>query len=351
MKQPIVAIIGKPNVGKSTLFNRLIGRRIAITSDVAGTTRDRLTAHVTWQGLAFNLVDTAGLELATEQKELPRNIAEQAALAIEEADLILFLVNGQSELTREDLQVVEKLRRSNKPVILVVNKAESAGTRERLSDFYKLGLGEPLAISAIHGTGVAELLDEIAKRIRKEGLEAAAKQELSDIPKIALVGRPNVGKSTLLNHLAGTQRAVVSDIPGTTRDTVDTLVKANDQEFIFLDTAGIRRRGRIERGIEKFSVLRTLNTIQQSDLTVVLLDATEGPVRGDVHVVTYALESGKPVIIAINKIDMVTPEQVQIGRFSFMTKLPTVFISAKTGKGVSILLKEISNQINLMKNK
>jgi GTP-binding protein len=339
---PIVAIIGRPNVGKSTLFNRLVGKRVAITSPVAGTTRDRISANVDWLGKEISFIDTAGLEDDSETT-LEESIANQATLAIEDADAIVFLVSAQEELKDEDLVVAEKIRKAKKPVVLAVNKAEGKNL-ERVSDFYKLGLGDPLPISAIHGTYVAEMLDQIVDILKKKNLFEKPKRAEIDLPKIALVGRPNVGKSTLLNSLVGEERVVVSDIPGTTRDSIDMKVSSEGKEYIFIDTAGVRKRGRIEKGIEKYSVMRTFRAILESDLVIVLIDATEGAVRGDVHMVTHALESGKPVLLAINKTDLNPPENVSV-KFPFMAKLPVVFISAKTGKGLKILLRQIEKYL------
>ncbi len=343
-RQAIVAIIGKPNVGKSTLFNRLIGRRMAITSEVAGTTRDRITAQVLWQNIAFGLIDTAGWELALDEQELSINIAYQAQIALQEADLIIFIVDGQYNLTSDDLLVAKILRQSRKPVILAVNKAEGPAVKEKISEFYRLGLGEPLAISAIHGLGVAELLDKIVAQLKRQRLSINSSSQ-EKLPRIALVGRPNVGKSTLFNKIAGEERVVVSDIPGTTRDTIDTKIDFAGKSYIFMDTAGLRRRGKIKGGIEKFGSLRALKAIQVCDMAVVLVDAQEGPVRGDMHIITYAFEAGKNIIVAINKIDLEANPSQFLNRFPSLTKIPTVFMSAKTGQGIKELFQKINNYL------
>ncbi|MDO8513087.1 MAG: ribosome biogenesis GTPase Der [bacterium] len=338
---PIVAIVGKPNVGKSTFFNKLLGRRVSITSKIAGTTRDCIIAEVDWQGKTFMLIDTAGLDDVEKKDELAQNIYKQVSEAILDADIILFITDGADRIDKTDREIAEKLRKSRKIVLLVVNKAESPRVRERLPEYYSFGLGEPWPISAIHGTGVAEVLDKIADSIMSQSVFITSKREINHIPKIALIGRPNTGKSTLLNQITQSERAVVSEVPGTTRDSVSSKVTIGDDNFILIDTAGIRKRGRIERGVEKFSVLRTVRAIKESDLVVVLIDGIEGFVRGDVHLITQALEAGKPVILAINKVDVAAPDSINIDKFSFISKLPFVYISAKTGKSVDILVERI----------
>ena len=348
-RRAIVAIIGKPNVGKSTLFNRLIGRRLAITSEVAGTTRDRITAQVLWQNMTFSLIDTAGWELALDEHELAINIAHQAEIALQEADLIIFLVDGQGVLDKDDWETAKNIRKTGRPIILVINKAESPQIQSKMSEFYRLGLGEPMLISAIHGMGIAELLDKIIEQLKTAGFKEILGQK-EEFPKIALVGRPNVGKSTLLNKIAGEERAVVSDIPGTTRDTIDTKIEIKGETYIFIDTAGLRRRGKIKGGIEKYGVLRALKAIQACDLTVVLIDAQEGAVRGDMHIITYALEAGKNIIVAVNKVDLLPDTSQFLDRFPSLTKIPAVFISAKTGQGIKKLLQEIKYHFSIKVN-
>ena len=297
--RPIVALVGRPNVGKSTLFNRLIGERRAIVEDIPGTTRDRLYGDTEWNGRVFTVVDTAGLLLdeddltpGTPQLEIARRVREQAEIAIEEADAIIFIVDSREGLTAADAAVAEVLRRASKPVVLAANKADN---RERALDaveFYALNLGEPIPMSAYHGIGVGDVLDrvtDVLPIIEAEEDEAAV--------KIAIVGRPNVGKSSLLNRLIGQERSVVSDVPGTTRDSIDTPVEIDGIKALLIDTAGIRRRGKIERGLERYSVMRALRAIERSDVALLLIDATEGVTAQDTHIAGMILESLKGVAV------------------------------------------------------
>lgn len=339
-KNPIIAIVGKPNVGKSTFFNKLIGKQVSITSEISGTTRDRIMATILWQNKSLTLIDTAGLD-DDKSEPIAINIKKQVEEALDQADLILFMVDGTDTLDRQDLKIADKLRKSRKPLMLLVSKSESPKVRQQSPEYYSLGLGNPWPVSGIHGTGVAEVLDEMVKILSKDKKFNFIGQNDENIKKVALIGRPNTGKSTLLNKITNSQRSVISDISGTTRDSINSKVQLRGREIIFIDTAGIRKSGKIQRGIEKYSVIRTLRSIDESDLSVILVDGFEGFSRGDVHLITHALEAGKQIIIAINKTDLADPDDVNINKFSFIRKLPYVFISAKTGKGVDILVERI----------
>jgi GTP-binding protein len=330
------------------LFNRLIGERRAIVEDIPGTTRDRLYGDTEWNGRVFTVVDTAGLLLdeddltpGTPQLEIARRVREQAEIAIEEADAIIFIVDSREGLTAADAAVAEVLRRASKPVVLAANKADN---RERALDaveFYALNLGEPIPMSAYHGIGVGDVLDrvtDVLPIIEAEEDEAAV--------KIAIVGRPNVGKSSLLNRLIGQERSVVSDVPGTTRDSIDTPVEIDGIKALLIDTAGIRRRGKIERGLERYSVMRALRAIERSDVALLLIDATEGVTAQDTHIAGMILESLKGVAILVNKWDLVVKDNTTFDAFSrhvreafkFMSYAPLLFISAKTGQRVDKVL-------------
>lgn len=346
--KPIVALVGRPNVGKSTLFNRLIGERRAIVEDLPGTTRDRLYGDSDWNGRVFTVVDTAGLLLeeddltpGTPQLEIARRVREQAEVAIAEADAIIFIVDTREGLTAADAAVADVLRRADKPVVLAANKADN---RERALDaveFYALNLGEPIPMSAYHGIGVGDVLDRVV-----EALPVAAEEAGEAAVKIAIVGRPNVGKSSLLNRLLGQERSVVSEVPGTTRDSIDTLIEVAGVQALLIDTAGVRRRGKIERGIERYSVMRSLRAIERSDVALLLIDASEGVTAQDTHVAGTILESLKGVAILVNKWDLVVKDNDTFNAFSrhvrdafkFIPYAPLLFISAKTGQRVDRVL-------------
>ncbi|NWG19374.1 MAG: ribosome biogenesis GTPase Der [Chloroflexi bacterium] len=346
--KPIVALVGRPNVGKSTLFNRLIGERRAIVEDLPGTTRDRLYGDSDWNGRVFTVVDTAGLLLeeddltpGTPQLEIARRVREQAEVAIAEADAIIFIVDTREGLTAADAAVADVLRRTDKPVVLAANKADN---RERALDaveFYALNLGEPIPMSAYHGIGVGDVLDRVV-----EALPVVAEEEGEAAVKISIVGRPNVGKSSLLNRLLGQERSVVSEVPGTTRDSIDTLIEVAGVQALLIDTAGVRRRGKIERGIERYSVMRSLRAIERSDVALLLIDASEGVTAQDTHVAGMILESLKGVAILVNKWDLVAKDNDTFNAFSrhvrdafkFIPYAPLLFISAKTGQRVDRVL-------------
>ena len=305
MTRPIVAVVGRPNVGKSTLFNRLVGERRAIVEDEPGTTRDRVYGTSDWGGLEFTLVDTGGLqddkEIASASlAEIARHTREQARSAIDEADVIVFIVDAKAGLASGDHEVADLLRRADKPTILVANKADNLERREGVVEFYELGLGEPIPISAYHGSGTGDLLDRVV-----EALPEAEEEPATEGPAIAIVGRPNVGKSRLLNALLGQERSIVSDVPGTTRDSLDTEISWAGRPLTLIDTAGIRRRGRVEQGIERFSVLRSMRAIDRSDVVLLVIDANEGFTAQDLHIAGYVEEQKKGIVVVVNKWDLV----------------------------------------------
>ncbi len=367
-RRPLVAIVGRPNVGKSTLFNRLIGERKAVVYDVPGTTRDRIYGTVEWQGRVFDVVDTGGLDptagrrgrepLSVDSAAFIQEIREQVQAAVAEADAILFVVDVRDGVTPADEQVAETLRRLQKPkdgrmhppILLVVNKVDAHFDEADLTEFYRLGLGDPIPISALHGKGVGDMLDRLlevlphAPRYR-EDLE----EEDQGAIRVAIVGRPNVGKSSLLNRLVGKERALVSDVPGTTRDPVDTHLRYYGRDIILVDTAGIRRRGRIQMGVEKFSVLRALRALQRAEVALLVVDATEGVVAQDAHIGGLIVDAGASCIIVVNKWDAVEKDEFTINRFTehvrtrlrFLDYAPILFVSAKTGQRVSRILPTV----------
>lgn len=345
--KPTVAIVGRPNVGKSTLFNRLVGERRAIVEDLPGTTRDRMYGDAEWQGIEFTIIDTGGLQDEDEYDQLaPREISahtqNQARFALDEADVILFLVDGAAGLSAADHDVAELIRRSEKPVVLGVNKTESEGRRANSVEFYELGIGEPIAFSSLHGIGTGDLLDALVPFLPR-----GEEEEEHEYPAFAVVGRPNVGKSSLLNKLMGQDRMIVSDTPGTTRDSVDTNVDWAGNIVTLIDTAGIRRRGKIERGVEKHSVLRSMRAIDRADVALVVLDAAEGFTAQDAHVVGYVAEAQKGVILIVNKWDLVAKDSKTMGEFedraaetfAFVPYAPIVFTSALTGQRVDQIIE------------
>jgi GTP-binding protein len=340
--KPIVAIIGRQNVGKSTLFNRLAGRPIAIVADLPGTTRDRVVADVSWQGKEFTLVDTGGLELKP-QTSVAQHVKEQVQVAITEADVIIFLVDVKDRLTALDGEIADMLRRANKPLLLVVNKADNASLEIQATEFYKLGLGEPLAISAYHGRSTAELLDKIVTLL--PALEADPAQPA--VMKVAIVGRPNVGKSMLLNALLGEERSIVDENPGTTRDTIDTELDFQGQNVLLIDTAGIRRRGQVETGVERYSVIRALRAIDRADIALLVVDATEPFAAQDMHIAGYIQQAVKGIVLVINKWDLIKEKDINEwdkfirSRLKFMHYAPILYTSAKTGHGVDKIMPQV----------
>jgi|BarGraNGADG00211_3_1021988.scaffolds.fasta_scaffold10293_2 GTP-binding protein len=357
MHTPIVALVGRPNVGKSTLFNRLAGQRLSIVEDEPGTTRDRLYAPAEWTNQPFMMVDTGGLDIAatdrSPQKGQPeslgpssrdfvREIRAQAEAAIEEADVVVFMVDAKDGVTAADRDIADVLRRTDRPVILAANKADNETRRQQALEFYELSLGEVYPISALHGTGTGDLLDAIVEKI-----PVVPEEPESDAVHIALVGRPNVGKSSLLNALLQEERAIVSPIPGTTRDAIDTPLKWEGQELVLIDTAGIRRRGKVEQGIEKYSVMRALSAIERSDVVLLVIDATAGVISQDAHVAGFILEAYKSVVVIVNKWDAIPDkDSMTMVRYTeeireqlhFLDYVPVLFISALNGQRVGKVL-------------
>lgn len=341
MSKPIVAIVGRQNVGKSTLLNRLAGKRIAIVADMPGTTRDRVFADIAWGDSSFTLVDTGGLEVQPSSV-ISLGVKEQVEAAIVEADVIIFLVDSDAGIVPADQEIAQMLRRSSKPIILAANKSDNPKRDSQAVEFYEMGLGEPLAISAYHGRGTAELLDRISALLPPpEEAEIGA-----EMMKLAIVGRPNVGKSTLLNSLLGEERAIVDKTPGTTHDAINTLLDFGGQSVILIDTAGIRRRGRWGRGVERYSVIRALRAIDEADVALLVLDATELLTSQDEHIAGYIQQAAKGVILVVNKWDLaVNQDMVESNRYiknklKFMTYAPVVYTSAKFGQGVDRVMPQ-----------
>lgn len=340
MSKPIVAIVGRPNVGKSTLFNRITGGRVAIVEDIPGVTRDRLYRDAEWRGRHFTLVDTGGIA-SRQDDPLVARVRSQAEQALKEADVIIFLVDSRTGITADDEEIAGLLRRSGRPVILVTNKVEDFTDPSVTNEFYRLGLGDPLPISAAHGLNTGDLLDRVV-----ELLPVSSVSEAGDALKVAVVGRPNVGKSSLVNRLLGEERVIVSDLPGTTRDAIDTYIRRGEREYILIDTAGMRRKSRITIPTERYSVLRALRAVERADIVLVILDATEGVTEQDKKIAGYGHEKGKGAIIIINKWDLVPKDERTMDHFreavrqelSFMPYAPVLFISALTGQRVDRVL-------------
>jgi GTP-binding protein len=352
-QKALVALVGRPNVGKSTLFNRIVGRRLAVVSEVPGTTRDRLYADAEWAGETFLLVDTGGLEVMEGRHTQPLSedserflplIRQQANVAIQDADIIVQVVDGQSGITAADQEVADILRRSKKPVIVAVNKLESTRLWDRAYEFYELGLGQIFPISALHGTGTGNFLDAVVEAIPPSDEEGE-----DESIKVAILGRPNVGKSTLLNKLLGEDRAIVSPIAGTTRDATDTRLNWDQQEFTLIDTAGIRRRGKIVPGVEKYSVLRAIKALRRADVALLLIDGNEGITSQDTHIAGSLLAELASVVVLVNKWDSVEKDAYTIYSFTdevrqtlnFMPFVPILFISAKEGQRVNKILPQV----------
>ncbi|MDD3238943.1 MAG: ribosome biogenesis GTPase Der [Lachnospira sp.] len=336
MSKPIVAVVGRPNVGKSTLFNDLAGQQISIVKDTPGVTRDRIYAEVTWLNHAFTLIDTGGIEPETNDIILAQ-MREQAEIAIETADVIIFLVDVRQGLVDSHAKVADMLRRSHKPVVLVVNKVDHFDKMMAdVYEFYNLGIGDPVPISAVSKLGLGDMLDEVVKHFP----EGSDTEEEDERPKIAIVGKPNVGKSSIINKLIGNNRVIVSDIAGTTRDAIDSPVKYNGKEYVFIDTAGLRRKNKIKEDLERYSIIRTVAAVERADIVIVVIDATEGVTEQDAKIAGIAHERGKGIIIAVNKWDAIEKNDKTIYEFTneikktlaFMSYAEILFISAVTGQ-------------------
>ena len=341
--KPVVAIVGRANVGKSTLFNRLVGESVAIVEDIPGTTRDRVLADVSWQDQEVTLVDTGGLE-PRPGSSLSQKIRNQVEVAIAEADMIIFLVDIRDGVIAADHEIADQLRSCNKPIVLVANKADNAKLESQIVDFYRLGVGTPMAISAQHGRGINSLSQAVTSLLPKPSPALVD----SEKPKLAIVGRPNVGKSMLLNAIVGEERAIVDQVPGTTRDAVDTIFCYNGQEVLLVDTAGIRRRGRIDVGVEYYSVIRALRAINRCDVALLVTDATEFITAQDVHIAGYIKQAGKGMVLVINKWDLVSGQSKEAyaqqieQKLKFMSHVPVLYVSAKFGHNVDkVILKAL----------
>lgn len=340
--KPLIAIVGRPNVGKSTLFNKIAGKRISIVEDTPGVTRDRVYVDCEWCSKAFTLIDTGGLELKSTD-EMWRHIKAQAELAIDMADVIIFVVDGKTGITVDDEQVAGYLRRSRAPVVLAVNKLDN-NEKDTIYDFYALGFGEPYAVSAQQGKGIGDLLDAVLSDV-----ESSEKGEEPEALKIAIVGKPNAGKSSITNSLLGYDRVIVSDIAGTTRDSIDTEIEINGKKYIIIDTAGMRKKGNIDKVLERYSVMRSLGSVRRSDVTVIVCDASEGLTEQDVKIAGFVHEEGKPVVFVFNKWDLIEKDNSTVNEFNnkvktelkFMDYIKPMYISAKTGKRLDNLLPYI----------
>ena len=341
----VVAIVGRPNVGKSTLFNRMIGTRVSIIDDTAGVTRDRIYGKASWLTREFRVIDTGGIQL--EDQPFAKEIAAQVEIAVDEANVIIMVTNGMAGVTRDDQMIARMLRKSGKPVILAVNHIDDGSQIGAIYDFYQLGLGDPLAISCLHGIGIGDLLDGVVSTLSDIQLP-----DYQGSIAFSLIGRPNVGKSSLVNALLHQQRVIVSNISGTTRDAIDTPFQANGIDYVCIDTAGIRKKGKVYENIEKYSVLRSLSAIERSDVVVFVLDGESGIVDQDKHVAGYAHEAGKPIVIVYNKWDTVekddkTADEIRSkikDAFVYLSYAPILFVSAKSGQRVNEIfdVQEIS---------
>lgn len=342
MRKGIVAIVGRANVGKSTIFNRIVGQRISIVEDTPGVTRDRIYADASWLTRDFKIIDTGGIEL--ENASFTEQIKMQAEIAIEEADIILFVVNGREGVTKEDLFVARLLQKSRKPIVLAVNKIDDQKFKDNIYDYYSLGIGDPIAVSGSHGIGIGDVLDEIIHQ-----LPAVDEKKEDDVIRFSVIGRPNVGKSSLTNAILGEERVIVSDIEGTTRDAIDTPFEKDGQKYCVVDTAGMRKKGKIYENVEKYSVLRTLSAVEKSDVVLMVIDGNQGIIEQDKHVAGYAHEAGKAVILVVNKWDLIEKDSKTMKKmesqireqFKYLDYAPIIFVSAKDKKRVHLLLPMI----------
>ncbi|HAB0629668.1 TPA_asm: ribosome biogenesis GTPase Der [Listeria monocytogenes] len=347
MAKPVVAIVGRPNVGKSTIFNRIVGERVSIVEDVPGVTRDRIYNSAEWLGKEFNIIDTGGIDLSDEP--FLEQIRAQAEIAIDEADVIIFITNGREGVTDADEQVAKILYRSNKQIVLAINKVDNPEMRDQIYDFYSLGFGEPYPISGSHGLGLGDMLDAVRAHFPKEEEE----EYPDDTVKFSLIGRPNVGKSSILNALLGEDRVIVSDIAGTTRDAIDTTYTFDGQDYVMIDTAGMRKRGKVYESTEKYSVLRAMRAIERSDVVLVVINAEEGIREQDKRIAGYAHDAGRAIIIVVNKWDAINKDEKTINvwtedireQFQFLSYAPIVFVSAKTKQRLNNLFPLI-NQVS-----
>lgn len=341
MKKPVVALVGRPNVGKSTLFNRLVGKKISIIEDIPGITRDRIYGSVNFEGRSFSIIDTGGIEVSSEK--FNNEIGVQASLAIDEADLILFVVDGMDGLTSDDFKVRDMLQKNNKDIIVVINKCDSKKIKETEYDFYELGFDKYIKVSGEQGDGIYDLLDEIKKIL------PVYEEEEDNSIKFSIIGRPNVGKSSLVNALLNEDRVIVSDIAGTTRDAIDTKFNYHGNEYTVIDTAGMRKRGKVYESVEKYSLLRSMRAIDRSDVCVLVINAEEGIIEHDKHIAGYAIDAGKPVVIVVNKWDVIEDKDNSMkkwkqdisNQFQFMPYAKVVFLSALTKKRIHTLMPEI----------
>ncbi len=345
MSNPLIAIVGRPNVGKSTFFNRVAGRKISITEDRPGVTRDRLYADSEWRGKAFSMVDTGGIEIRSEDT-MWREIKKQAEVAVETAQVILFFVDGREGLTTSDYDVADMLRKSKKPVILVVNKIDEY-SEEKVFEFYSLGLGEPFPVSSEHGTGIGDVLDEAVSWFEK------GENEEDDSVKIAVVGKPNAGKSSLVNKLLGFERSIVTDIAGTTRDALDTKFTYDGKKYTIIDTAGIRKKSKVEDDIEYYSVMRAFDAVRRADVCLLVVDSSDGLTEQDTKIIGYVHEQGKPSVIVMNKWDLIEKDTNTINKFEsklkedlkFMDYFKSIYISAKTGQRTEKILSLVDEVV------
>ncbi|MCI9353560.1 MAG: ribosome biogenesis GTPase Der [Firmicutes bacterium] len=345
MSKPIVAVVGRPNVGKSTLFNRLAGERISIVQDTPGVTRDRIYADVEWTGRKFTLIDTGGMEIGAEDVIL-KQILQQAEIAIETADVILFITDAKAGMTDDDKQVANMLRRTKKPVVLAVNKIDNVNRDSmNIYEFYELGIGDPIAISAGQALGLGDMLDEVISYFP----ENAEAEEEEEVIKVAIIGKPNVGKSSLINKILGEDRLIVSNIPGTTRDAIDTPIEIDGQKYVFIDTAGMRRKSKIKEEIERFSIIRAVTAVERCDVAILVIDANEGITDQDTKIAGIAHERGRAAIVAVNKWDAIEKNDKTMNQYlkdignelAYMPYAPKVFISALTGQRITRMLELI----------